>query len=361
MHGLSTFKTGRVVKSMFVNQQNSALPSLPIGVLRSLWRGTEVVSNRPALLLIPILLDLVLWLGPHLGVASLVDPLVAFLSQNQGLTTLSHNETQTAIASLAELARHLNLLALLAFFPLFPPSIMAPRLPLATPWGQALLVQVNSPLMYFGLVILLAVTGMLIGSAFWTLVARALASPRGARFDLREWLRVSRNVVVLAMAAGVSGLIVGVPIIFGVGLVGVSSAVLGQVLLVLMGGLVLWVVMFFVFSLHGIILNSESIVHAMGKSAEVVRWSYPSTLSLVLLTVLVLMGTNAVWTLPEESSWVGVIGVLGNAYTSTALVAASLVYYKDRRRWVEELRRYLEARSRKPQPAAERNGEAKNG
>jgi hypothetical protein len=350
-----------VVESMFVNQQNSALPSLPIGVLKSLWRGTEVVSNRPALLLIPVLLDLMLWLGPHLGVASLIDPAVQFLNSNQGWMALSPEETKAAVASLADLARHLNLLAVMAFFPLFPPSVMATRLPIATPWGSALTVQIGSPVLYFGLVIVLVVSGMLVGSAFWALVARALAAPRSARFDLREWLRVWRNVVVLSLGAGVAALIVGVPIIFGVGLVGVASTALGQVLLVLMGGLVLWVLMFFVFSLHGMVLNSESIVRAMGKSAEVVRWSYPSTLSLILLTALVLMGTNAVWALPSDASWAGVVGVLGNAYTSTALVAGSLVYYQDRRRWVEELRRYLEARSRKPQASVEKKDETKNG
>ncbi len=346
---------------MFVNQQNPALPSLPIGVLRSLWRGTELVSNRPALLLIPILLDLILWLAPHVGVSSLVNPVMRFLSESQGVASLSAEETQTALATLAGLAQHINLLAVLAFFPLFPPSVMATRLPLLTPWGQAPLIQVGNPLGYLGLILLLGLTGMMLGSAFWSLVARALATPRGAGFDIREWLRVARNVILLAVGAGLGALIVGVPITFGVGLVGVTSVLLGQILLVLMGGLVLWVLMFFVFSLHGVVLNRELIMRAMGKSAEVVRWSYPSTLSLVLLSALVIMGTNAVWTLPPESSWVGVVGVLGNAYTSTALVAASLVYYQDRRRWVEELRRYLEARARKPQTVVERNGEVKNG
>lgn len=346
---------------MFVNQQNPALPSLPIGVLRSLWRGTELVSNRPALLLIPVLLDLILWLAPHVGVSTLIDPVMRFLSESQGVASLSAEETQTALATLAGLAQHINLLAVLAFFPLFPPSVMATRLPLLTPWGQAPLIQVGNPLTYLALILLLGLTGMMLGSAFWSLVARALATPRGARFDFREWLRVARNVIVLAVGAGLGALIVGVPITFGVGLVGVTSVLLGQILLVLMGGLVLWVLMFFVFSLHGVVLNRESIMRAMGKSAEVVRWSYPSTLSLVLLSALVIMGSNAVWTLPPESSWVGVVGVLGNAYTSTALVAASLVYYQDRRRWVEELRRYLEARARKPQTVVERNGEVKHG
>jgi hypothetical protein len=313
------------------------------------------------LLLIPVVLDLLLWLGPHLGVATLIEPALQFLGRNQGWMALSPEETKAALASLGDLARHLNLLAVLAFFPLFPPSVMATRLPIATPWGAALTIQIASPYLYFGLVFRLAVSGMLVGSAFWTLVARAMATPRSSPFDSREWLRVWRNVVVLSLGAGVAGAIVGLPIVFGVGLVGVASSILGQVLLVLMGGLVLWVLMFFVFSLHGMVLNSESITRAMGKSAEVVRWSYPSTLSLILLMALALMATNAVWVLPSESSWAGVVGVLGNAYTSTALVAGSLVYYQDRRRWVEELRRYLEARSRKPQGPVEKKGETKNG
>src|SRR5574341_36175 len=49
---------------MALNEIN--LPSPPIGVIESLASGFEITATRLSLLLLPLLLDLILWLGPRI-------------------------------------------------------------------------------------------------------------------------------------------------------------------------------------------------------------------------------------------------------------------------------------------------------
>jgi hypothetical protein len=336
-----------VVKFLIVNQQNLAIPKMPAGALRSLWMGAETVSSHPVLLLIPVAVDLLIWLGPHLSVQPIVSPILDLMARNAGLSGLSPQDTAQSIAGLVEIAKHLNLVALLAFMPLFPPSLMASQPPLSSPWGSPLTLQVSSIPFYVLMAFAFALVGLFLGSLYWISVGEAVRQEKEAASSrLYEWLRVSVGMIVLGVAAAILLIALAVPAGLLIGVADAISPLVGQIALVMAGGLALWMLVFLVFTIHGMVLSGDLPPRAVGKSIEVVRWSYASAVSWVLLTVLVLVMTNTVWTLPAEGSWTRLIGVLGNAYTSSALVAGSLIFYRDRRRWVEEMRRYLEQRNR---------------
>jgi len=42
------------------------------------------------------------------------------------------------------------------------------------------------------------------------------------------------------------------------------------------------------------------------------------------------------WKAPPVTSWLTLVGVGGHAFISTALLAASFVYYRDADHWVQE-------------------------
>jgi hypothetical protein len=46
-------------------------------------------------------------------------------------------------------------------------------------------------------------------------------------------------------------------------------------------------------------------------------------------------GLNLLWTVPADSSWFGLLGIAGHAFITTALLAASFIYYNDTSRWIE--------------------------
>jgi hypothetical protein len=320
---------------------------MPTGALRSLWMGAETVSSHPVLLLIPVAVDLLIWLGPHLSVQPLVAPILDLMARNADLSGLSAGDTAQSLAGLVDIAKRLNLVAMLAFLPLFPPSLMASQPPLSSPWGSPLTFQVSSIPYYVLLGFTFGVTGLFLGSLYWVWVSEAVRRERDTvTTRLYDWLRVSVGMVVLSVAAAILLVAVALPAGVLIGIADAMSPLAGQIALVVIGGLTLWVLVFVVFTIHGMVLARDLPPRAIGKSIEVVRWSYASALSWILLTVLVLVLTDTVWTLPAEGSWTRLIGVLGNAYTSSALVAGSLIFYRDRRRWVEEMRQYLDQRNR---------------
>ena len=60
--------------------------------------------------------------------------------------------------------------------------------------------------------------------------------------------------------------------------------------------------------------------------------------SLLFLSILVISeGLDTLWRVPAEKSWMSLVGVLGHAFVSTSLLAASFIYYRDTTRWVQRL------------------------
>jgi hypothetical protein len=67
------------------------------------------------------------------------------------------------------------------------------------------------------------------------------------------------------------------------------------------------------------------------------RLTLPKT-SLLFLSMLVISeGLDTLWRVPGERSWMSFVGVLGHAFVSTSLLAASFIYYRDATRWVQRL------------------------
>jgi hypothetical protein len=55
----------------------------------------------------------------------------------------------------------------------------------------------------------------------------------------------------------------------------------------------------------------------------------------VLVVFLVGFGLNLLWAVPAEESWLALVGVLGHAFITTALLAASFIYYQAMSTWLQ--------------------------
>jgi hypothetical protein len=119
-----------------------------------------------------------------------------------------------------------------------------------------------------------------------------------------------------------------------------SSIGIGQIALlalIIFAGLLIWLLIPLVFSPHGIIVNRYTIWVSMRESIRLTRWTLPTTSLLLLCILLLSEGLNMVWSLPEETSWWTLVGIVGHAFVSTSLLAASFVYYRDADRWVQQV------------------------
>ena len=325
------------------------MPAPPQGIISSLVTGFETINARLELILLPLALDLFLWLGPHLSVSRLV-PQVESALQTLLSPALADPATQRnldLIRSLVEdYGKTFNIFSILSTAPLGLPSMMAGRSPVATPAGNPIFWYVDNIPLYLLLVGAFCLGGLYLAALFFGGIAqqvrdKRLSWPLLLRQVWGDWARLT--------ALGVLGLAVmlflGAPILLITGIVSLFSPLLGG--LIWVGGLtiILWVLFYAGFALHGMLLQRRGLLAALWDSARLVQFNLPYAAGLFVLVVLVNIGLALVWNIPRDDSWLLLLGVGGHALISTALVASTFVFYQDRYRWWVEMRQAVLARA----------------
>ncbi|MBN2085043.1 MAG: hypothetical protein JW748_07435 [Anaerolineales bacterium] len=320
-------------------------PKTPIGFFSSVWKGIEYVNTHPGVLVIPVLLDAFLWFGPHLSIFTLVNPIIDSMTSS----AISNPANVPMIEALKLAAEKFNLFSLLAFIPLVPPSLMSGALPDQTPLGNPLVLPLTNWLVVLLLAAGLIVCSLLIGSVYWVWAGGAArAEPWSWRDALGRWARTILMMFLMCTAFFMLTLVFILPILFIISMIALSApeigAILSQLFFFLGGGFVFWLILFFMFSMHGTVLYRDGVTAAVWNSVNTSRWMYPVSIWIPLLLILLNFLTSSIWSLAPDDSWAGAVGVLGNAYTSSVVVVASMAYYIDKRRWIDEVRTYLETR-----------------
>jgi hypothetical protein len=213
--------------------------------------------------------------------------------------------------------------------------------PLALPSVQALPSSGSSATAFVngwvdGLVLLGACValGLLLGGWFYGGLAMASTGATGGpatagRNVPRAVLDVLGLVGVLVCAA----LLLGVPVVLLIGFTALVSppiAVLGGLLL-LLG--VLWASVHLFFAVDAIFVSNSGPLTAIQRSVVMVRRHLRASVALFLLTWLILTGMGRVWDVMASSltSPFGVVlGILGNAYVASGLIAAGMIFYTQR-------------------------------
>jgi hypothetical protein len=188
--------------------------------------------------------------------------------------------------------------------------------------------------------LLFGLLGLIAGALYFGMVARSTASPR-------EDFSVSRAVwetgqLILMMSLLILFLVLMLfPLLIVSFVLALINPGLTQLALFIMVFVLLWLFIPLVFSPHGIFASRLNILRAMVLSTRMMRVLFPGV-GLFLLAVLVLsQGMSYLWHIPPETSWLMLAGILGNAFVSTALLAASFIYYRGALNWVESIRRNL--------------------
>src|SRR5215208_1375738 len=141
-------------------QKLEELPPPP-GVIGPLRAGFDTVSSHIGLILVPLVLDVFLWLGPRLSVYGLINPFLklVFDQARLGLTSSTDIRRFTEFQGLfSEMIERFNLFSLLGKLQTFPigvSSLLAQTMPVATPLGSQQVVQISSPVVFIGLAFLL--------------------------------------------------------------------------------------------------------------------------------------------------------------------------------------------------------------
>ena len=336
-------------------QPLGALPPPP-GVIRSLRAGFDAVSTHVWLILLPLLLDLFLWLGPRFSVDRLLNPFFG-LAFNQARTTFtSSDDLQRFVdyeVAFGELLERFNLLSLLGKLQLFPvgiSSLVAQTMPLTTPLGSQNVVQISSVPGFLMLVLLLVVTGWVVGGLYFRWVSGiALGGADGRTMISLSWAIIQTLILSIVWVIGLMILII--PTMMVLTLLTLLSPLLASGALLLLMLFSFWLIIPLFFTPHGIFVRKQNAFHSIFSSLRMARFTLPTSGLFVLCVFLLTTGLNYLWSVPTDDSWMLLVGIAGHAFITTALLAASFVYYRDMNVW---LQRALEQLQPKPNLPARR-------
>jgi len=306
-----------------------------MGVIDSISQGFALVRRRPAIMLIPVLLDLLLLLAPQLSVEPVARALASALQMPPGMAGTSAYDPAQAREALLQFGKDGNLLALLASASFGVPSLVAGMAPSDVAHVGGVL-PIAAPGLLFLLALMLAMIGLLIGSLYLTLLAAAVRgeSP-GLSVLLRRTARNWLHLLVLAALLLALGIGVLLPLSLIVQLVGIISPLAGGFIGLVAGLLILWAVLWVVFYLYfvvdAMVLQEVGVARAAVNSIVVVRSAFWPSIGLIVLLYLLTMGLSIVWHWLAGMTVLGLCaGIAGNAFVGSGLVAASLVFYRQR-------------------------------
>jgi hypothetical protein len=318
-------------------QKLETLPPPP-GVIGSLRAGFDAVSGHVELILFPLALDLWLWLGPRLSVDRLVSPYLKFVFEQarSGLASAADVQRIAGVqASFLEALERFNLLSLLTklvTFPIGVSSLLAGIMPVATPYGAQKVVQISSLPGLVGLVFLFILIGWAGGSLYFRWVSATALGGEEARIS-SAWAIIQTFILSLIWFIGL--MIAMVPVFIVLTLLALISPALANGAVFVMLMLSFWFIVPLFFTPHGIFVRRQNAVSSILSSLRMARFTLPTSGMFVLSAFLLYRGLNYLWSVPPNNSWMLLVGIAGHAFITTALLAASFVYYRDMNVWLQ--------------------------
>jgi len=339
---------GKIGFCMNINEP--ILDASPPRLFPTLLKGFNTVAGRVQLILIPLLLDLFLWLGPKLRVHDLFVPILNELSTTMlKIAPQDLLETVNATSSLyIEFLEQFNLFTFLRTFPIGIPSLLARIASLDSPLDLAGIIEV--PSFRIGIAILggLLLAGFFLGTLFFNSLSR-LSLDEPAKFDWKQLFSHFTQALIFFLILIALLTMISIPVFIILSILSLVSAPLAQFVLLGMIFLLIWMALPLVFSPHGIFALDQKVVPSMLLSMRMVRFFLPGTSLFIIFCILISEGFNLLWALPGTGSWLLALGIGGHAFIVTGLLCASFVYYREGLKWMQFNIQKMQKASRNPE------------
>lgn len=304
------------------------------GIVQTMQAGFERVSARPYLIAVPLALDLALWFGPRLTSPALFNWLAGWPAQSETGADLAvalyergrTAEIMTGVAQVWDWLGVQNLIGKVGRGAI-PVPFDRPTTAIA-PWFVALLI-------FFALLLV----GLWLKSLFFAPVAQLL---REEPFEIGANLRASlvgagRVALLLLAVAGMVALTL-VP----VGLLAVALVLAGldaYGLVLLAAALPVAYALFYgAYAMDAIYLEQVGPMRAAYLSYRVARRNIWPTLGFVTLTLAISRGVPLALSRVVQNPVGFVLAIVAHAYVAAGLAAGSLLFYRERRARVRDVR-----------------------
>ena len=106
------------------------------------------------------------------------------------------------------------------------------------------------------------------------------------------------------------------------------------------------------FTPHGIFIRKQNALRSILSSLRMIRFSLPTSGMFVLSVFILSRGLDILWSAPKSESWLALVGFAGHAFITSAMLAASFVYYRDMGDWLEKVYERLQQINKDPSSVA---------
>lgn len=315
------------------NTPAAAPPTLP-GVIETLNNGFQTLNRHLYLLLLPVALDLLYWLGPRLTAEPLAQQAVAAIESAAASPAAGPSGGQTAQSLealrsvVSGLGSDLNLISLLSAVLSLPSWLLGQDVRTPAWMGGRFVAAISSGGDLVNLLLALFVLGVLVGALFRGLAAQVVRDGQADAVQLGQRLSAyALRFMGLVLGAIIAFVVLGLPLAMLFGLVMLLSPLLGTLLFMAAWA---WFYVYTFFTLDALFISELGPLRAILSSITVVRHSTSSTLRLFILIFVIALGMPLVWNALGVSDIAIAVSILGNAYIGAGLILASMIFYRDR-------------------------------
>ncbi len=294
------------------------------GILVTLKAGFDLAARHWWLALLPAVLDLFYWLGPRLSPRELVTQTTTLLADQTMLAEMNQQ--------FLEAAQQTNL-----FTSLTIPFIGVPTLMRLIPEETPIVTQsieIQNYGTWLALFLGLTIVGFLLTALYFSLIAQTIRQSDNGRVPLTKFLQhvtlTWGHLLLVGVGFLIASIIIFIPLLAISALLSLINPQL--IIVVVLSGMmfIFWLAIFLGFTPHGLTLNQRTLSQALVESFQLVRLNYVSTITLLLVLTAISTLMNQLMLYADDGSWLTLSSILGHAFISTALVATSYVFYKDR-------------------------------
>jgi len=319
----------------------------------SLRAGFDAVSRHIGLMLLPAVLDIFLWLGPRLSVDGLISPILTIIFNQARVSVTSSADLkqfvqiQTAFSDGVARFNLLSLLGKLQIFPIGVSSLLAKTMPVETPFGSQQVVEVSSSPVVIGLAFLLIVAGWVIGGLYFRWVSGTTLGDVQREMGISS-LRAIVQTLILSAVWMIGLMMFFIPLTLVLAVLMMLNPALASGALFVMLILSFWLIVPLFFTPHGIFVRRQNAFYSIFTSLRMARFTLPTSGLFVVCVLLLSTGLNYLWSVPPDNSWMKLVGIGGHAFITTALLAASFVYYRDMNVWLQTVFERLQQKQSMP-------------
>jgi hypothetical protein len=305
----------------------------PPGIINSIKLGFDLIATNITAILLPLLLNLFLWLGPRLRMDALFNLVKADVLSIWKAGGIPAEDIQRAMSLYEATIPRINLFWIFHTIPIGISSLFLPQGVSPTPLGDPVILQVNA-MSLLGWIFFLTLFGWICGGLYF----RSVAWLTMAHMDAAQPLRISQAImqtIFISITWVILSIFVGVPSFLILAIVLQLSSFIAYLIILFLSLASMWVIVPLFFWPHGVFIKQQNVFTSILSSVQMMRFTLPTSSMFVLTVFLLTFGLNFLWSIPPEDSWMTLLGIFGHAFVTTALLAGSFIYYRDMNIWLQ--------------------------